>query len=242
MPDRNRLQALLSVVAFDVAGPLLVNSMLRSRGMAAVPALVLSGTVPAIGVANGVVRRRRLDVVGAMVLIGIAVGVIAGSLSNDARLVLVEGSVPTGVFGLICLLSLWWARPLMFHIALEFIGADTPKGHDFERSWTRRRFQRRFRVVTAVWGIAYLAEAVARVAIVETTSTSTALTVSKAMPYAVAGLLVAGMIVYAQLAKRRVGCAAMATGSLTRVYQALGTSYTSLRSRHITNGATREGY
>lgn len=46
-------------------------------------------------------------------------------------------------------------------------------------------------------------DAAARVVIVEMTSASTALTVSKIMPYAVAAVLVAWMIVYGQRAKRK---------------------------------------
>jgi hypothetical protein len=40
------------------------------------------------------------------VLAGIAVGSILGLVSGDARLVLLEGSVPTAVFGVLCLASL----------------------------------------------------------------------------------------------------------------------------------------
>jgi hypothetical protein len=58
-------------------------------------------------------------------------------------------------------------------------------------------------VITAVWGLAYLAEAVARIVIVEATSTGTALGISKVMPYAVAAVLVAWMAVYGQRAKRK---------------------------------------
>jgi hypothetical protein len=50
--------------------------------------------------------------------------------------------------------------------------------------------------------VAYLAEAAARVVIVETTSTANALAVSKVMPYAVAAALVGWMIAYGRRAKR----------------------------------------
>jgi hypothetical protein len=53
-----------------------------------------------------------------------------------------------------------------------------------------------------VWGVAYLAEAAARVIIVETTSTGTALTVSKVMPYVVAAAIVAWMIAHGRHARR----------------------------------------
>ncbi|MGB6455927.1 MAG: hypothetical protein WBH47_15750, partial [Streptosporangiaceae bacterium] len=64
-------------------------------------------------------------------------------------------------------------------------------------------FRHVFRVMTIVWGIAYLAEAAARVVIVELTSTGTALVISKVMPYAVAGVLVAWMLGYGNWSKRR---------------------------------------
>jgi hypothetical protein len=168
-----------------------------------VSALVLSGVFPALGVLAGLVRHRRVDVLGILVLAGIAVGTILGLLSGNARLVLLEGSVPTAMFGLFCLASLWSSRPLIYRFALEFMGADTPKGRDFAALWRYPGFRHVFRLFTVVWGVTYLAEAVARVVIVETTSTATALTVSKVMPYAVAAALVGWMIAYGRRARRR---------------------------------------
>ena len=184
--NRNRFQALAMPVVFDIAGPLVAYQLLRSAGQSAVSALVLSGVFPALGVLAGLVRHRRVDVPGILVLAGIAVGTILGLLSGNARLVLLEGSVPTAMLGLFCLASLWSSRPLIYRFALEFMGADTPKGRDFAALWRYPGFRHAFRLFTVVWGVTYLAEAVARVVIVETTSTATALTVSKVMPYAVA--------------------------------------------------------
>lgn len=210
---RRRLQSLAMIAVFDIAGPLVAYSLLRSAGQSAVSALVLSGVLPAFGVALGFVRHRRLDAVGGIVLIGIAVGTVLGLVTGDARQVLIEGSVPTAAFGLVCLGSLWSSRPLMFRFALEFVGADTSQGRDFAARWRYPGFRRVFRVFTVVWGIAYLAEAAARVVIVEMTSTATALAVSKVMPYAVAAVLVGWMIAYGRRAKRsgeRLAAAALA--------------------------------
>jgi hypothetical protein len=194
---------MLFIAVFDVAGPLLAYSLLRARGYSEVSALVLSGVFPAFGVALTVLRHRRLDAVGALVLMGIAVGSALGLASGNARLVLIEGSVPTGIFGLVCLASLWTSRPLIYRFAIEFIGPDSPRGQEFEDLWQYPGFRRIFGLMTIVWGVAYLAEAAARVIIVELTSAGTALAVSKVMPYAVAGLLVAWMIAYGRYAKRR---------------------------------------
>jgi hypothetical protein len=207
---RARIESFTSIAVFDIAGPLVAYQLLRSHGMSEVSALVLSGVFPALGVALTFVRRHRLDAIGTLVLIGIAVGTVLGLASGSPRLVLVEGSVPTGIFGLVCLGSLWTSRPLMYRFAVEFIGPDTPKGRDFADRWQYAGFRRVFRVMTVVWGLAYLVEAAARVVIVENTSVGTALTVSKIMPYAVAGVLVAWMIMYGQRAKRKAERAAAA--------------------------------
>jgi hypothetical protein len=200
--NRNRFLDVAMIAVFDIAGPLVAYSLLRSAGQSAVTALVLSGAFPALGVIVGLIRNRRADTIGVLVLAGIAVGTVLGLLSGDPRLVLVEGSVPTAVFGLLCLGSLWARRPLIYRFATEFIGADTPKGRDFESLWQYPGFRHAFRLYTIVWGVAYLAEAAARVIIVETTSTGTALTVSKVMPYAVGAAIVAWMIAYGRHARR----------------------------------------
>ena len=201
--DRSRFQSLAMVAVFDIAGPLVAYSVLRSAGLSAVTALILSGAFPGLGVALAFARERRLDALGVVVLIGIVVGTVIGLVTGDARQVLLEGSVPTAVFGLVCLGSLWSRRPLIYRFALEFMGPDTPRGRDFAGLWRYQGFRRLFRVFTAVWGIAYLAEAAARVVIVETTTTATALAVSKVMPYTVAALLVGWMVAYGRRARRR---------------------------------------
>ena len=201
--NRNRFLDLAMIAVFDIVGPLVAYSLLRSAGQSAVTALVLSGAFPALGVAAGLIRHRRVDTIGVLVLAGIAVGTVLGLLSGDPRLVLVEGSVPTAVFGLLCLGSLWARRPLIYRFAIEFIGADTPRGRDFESRWDYPGFRHAFRLFTVVWGITYLAEAAARVIIVETTSTATALAVSKVMPYVVGAALAAWMFAYGRHARRQ---------------------------------------
>src|ERR1700693_4308303 len=76
--NRGRLQSLALIVIFDVVGPLVAYYVLRSVGMSTVASLVLSGVVPAFGIAFGVVRHRRVDTLGVLVLIGIAVGTVLG--------------------------------------------------------------------------------------------------------------------------------------------------------------------
>lgn len=47
-------------------------------------ALVVSGVLPAVAVVFGIVDRRRVDAVGVVVLLGIAVGTALGLVSGSA--------------------------------------------------------------------------------------------------------------------------------------------------------------
>jgi intracellular septation protein A len=203
------------IAVFDVAGPLVAYNLLRSAGFSSVSALVLSGVFPAAGVIIGIIEHRRVDALGILVLAGIAVGAVLGLVSHNARLVLDEGSVPTAVFGLICLGSLATPKPLMYRLAVEFIGPDTPKGQEFTGLWQYQEFRRVFQVITAVWGIGYLVEAVARVVIVQNTSTGTALAISKVLPYGVAAVLIAWTFGYGRYHKRKGERMAAAAGGLS---------------------------
>ena len=198
-----RLRAIAMIVIFDVAAPLAAYSLLRSAGAAAVTALLLSGVFPALGVTIGVIQNRRLDVVGALVLAGIVVGTVLGLVSHSTRLLLVEGSVPTAVFGLACLGSLWRRHPLIFSFALEFTGPDTAKGREMTRLWRYEGYRRVFRIITAVWGIGFLLEAALRVVIVYNTSTGTALASSKVMPFVWGAVLSAWTVAYGTYRKKK---------------------------------------
>jgi hypothetical protein len=191
------------IVIFDVAAPLAAYSVLRSAGLTAVPALLLSGVFPALGVAVGAARHHRIDVVGALVLAGILAGTILGLVSHSARLILAEGSVPTAVFGVACLVSLRARRPLMFSVALEFTGPDTAAGREMTRLWQYEGYRRVFRVITTVWGIGFLLEAAARIVIAYNTSTGTALASSKATPFVWAAILSAWTVGYGTRQKRK---------------------------------------
>jgi hypothetical protein len=187
--DRSRLRALVPTAVFDIGGPLALYWLLRAAGTAEVTALIVSGILPALGVAIGIIRYRRLDAIGSLVLFGIIVGTVAGLVTHSARLVLMEGSVPTAVFALACLGSLLTPRPLMYRIALQAHGAGTAAGRDLDARWAQPTVQRAFGIITFVWGVSLLAEAATRVLIVETISAGTALLIVKLMPYVViAGL------------------------------------------------------
>jgi hypothetical protein len=200
---------------FDLGGPLLAYALLRSAGMSEVAALVISGVLPALGIVIGALVDRRLDVLGVIVLAGLVVGTVLGLTSHNARLYLLEGSVPSALFAVGCLLSLRLRQPLIFRLAMEILGPDTPKGRDVTAAWRYPGFRRAFRVIAVVWGVGYLVEAAVRVAIVEGTSTGIALICSKLLPYVFVLSLSAWTLVYGEHEKKKAERAAARQGTST---------------------------
>lgn len=200
---QSRLQALAPLVVFDVVGPLVVYYSLSANGFSTVGALILSGLLPACGIGLTVVRHSRLDAVGALVLMGIVVGTFLGLVSGSTHLLLLDGTIPTAVFGAVCLGSLRSRRPLMFRFAVEFIGADTPGGRAFADKWRYAEFRHAFRVTTVVWGLSYLIEAALHLVIIELASTDVAKATSKVMPLVFTAVVIGWNISYAKRGQRR---------------------------------------
>lgn len=200
---RSWLASLAPVVVFDVVGPLALYYALRYAGLATVLPLVVSGVLPAFGIALSVARHRRVDAFGGLVLFGIVVATALGLASGSAHLTLLDGTVPTAMFCLVCLGSLRSGRPLMFRFAVEAMGADTPKGRAFAAQWRYPGFRRAFRVMTVVWGLAFLAEAAAQAAVIETASVDTAKATSNVMPVGVFAAVGAWNVAYARQSRRR---------------------------------------
>ncbi len=185
---RDRLRALAPMLIFDTGGPLALYWLLRAAGTSDVTALIVSGILPAVGMALSIVKNRRIDAIGALVLLGIVAGTVLGLATHSARLVLMEGSVPTAIFGIGCFASLLTSKPMLQRIA-EQTTAGTAKGRMLVAKAAEPAGRHAFRVVTVVWGVSFLAEAAARVGIVESVSAGNALLVVKVMPYVVMFLL-----------------------------------------------------
>ncbi len=205
LADRqDRLRMLLPIAVFDVAGPLAVYYGARAAGLSTVMALVVSGVLPTLRVAGTVIRHRRLDVIGALVISGIALGTVMGLLTGSARLYLLDGLVPTVALGVVCVASLPSSRPLMYRVALEMMGEDSPKGQAFADMWEHPGFRRSFQVITIVWGMVFLAESGLQALIIETQSINTAKLSSNLLPVAVLVVTFAWTSMYGKRSEQRL--------------------------------------
>jgi len=126
-----------------------------------------------------VTRHREVDPVALLVLLGIATSMLALVTGGDPRLLLIRESFFTGAFGIACLVSLTFPRPIMFYFGRYFMaGKDPQKRATFDARWQDPRARRAHRLVTVVWGLVYTGEFVVRVMLVYRASAPVVLVVS----------------------------------------------------------------
>lgn len=149
-------------------------------------ALVASGIPSLAESIVGIILRRRIDFLAGIVLTGIGVGLIITFLGGNPKIFLIRESFFTVAFGLAFLVSLLLPRPLMFYIARHFAsGNDAASVANFNSSRQNERF---FRVMSAVWGVGLLLEAVVRVSLILTLSVEQFLAIS---PFVLYGIIAA---------------------------------------------------
>jgi hypothetical protein len=132
------LPAVLPSLLIDGLCPYLAYTLLIAYvpGISQIMALAIGAIFPATYGVVGIVRRRHLDIIGAVVLIGIAVSMAATFVGGDPKMLLIRESFVTGALGLVCLLSLLWPRPLMFYIGRQFsTGHDAAEIERFNALW-----------------------------------------------------------------------------------------------------------
>lgn len=207
-PSRLLTQALTGGVA-----PLVVYEIGRHAGLADATALAVSAVPPALSIVVEWAWRRVLNVIGAIVLVGILLGLAAVFVLHGNELLLkMRESVVTGLFGLVCLASLALpVRPALFHVGRALAGAgDRERGREFAALWAEQRARRVFTVMTAAWGIGLLLEAGVRAALAAELSTGRFLTFSPVVGWVVIGSLLYWTITYTRASRARAEAEATA--------------------------------
>ena len=142
-------------------------------------ALVFATLFPVADSIWGLARRRQLDPIAAMVIVGIVVDALAISLGGSPKLLLIRESFATGAFGAGCMLSLLLPRPLMFYFGRHFMaGSDPARRERYDASWSLPEVRHGNRLITLVWGAVFLGELALRVLLVFTLPAAAVLVVS----------------------------------------------------------------
>jgi hypothetical protein len=176
-------------------------------------ALALSSIPPAASVLGSWAWRRRLDPIGVIALVSIGAGLAAmAALGGNELMLKMRESVVTGLFGVVCLLSLALpVKPAMFVMGRALTaGADRSRLDEFDTLWEMAESRRVFVVLTAVWGVALVLEAALRAVLALTLATGPFLAVTPVVGWTVIGSLIYFTIAYVRARRRLVPDASMA--------------------------------
>ena len=130
-------------------------------------ALLVAALFPIGKTAFELVYHRQLDPLSILVLLGLGADSVALFFGGSPRLLLVRESLITGVFGLACFFSLLLPRPMMFYFGRYFIaGTDPARQARFNAAWQFREVRFCHRLITTVWGCAFVGELVVRIILI----------------------------------------------------------------------------
>ncbi|MFP5020187.1 VC0807 family protein [Pseudonocardia phyllosphaerae] len=187
-----------------VVVPIVVYDLLTDAGVAPVWALIASSVGPLLDLGVTWLRRGRLDEFAVIVLILIGIGVLTSLFFDDPRLLMLKETVLTMLFGLVALGSLVLApRPLMFYYGRRFATGGEPERITWWNGlWRYPGFRRTQMVLTAVWGVVFLAEGIARAVLTWLLPVDTMVVVNNVAPFVILVALVVWTILYARHAQR----------------------------------------
>jgi hypothetical protein len=210
MPERDwepgvpSLREHLPSIVWGAALPLGVYFVVRSHVQSDTQALIIAGGFSAAWIVFQFVRQRRIDIVGAVVLTGFAVGVAGSELLGGNDYVLkVRDAFFTAIFGAVCIITLFThRRPAIFYVGRYLsAGQDPAKMAAFDELAEAPIGRHTFRVLSLVWGIGLIAEAASRMTLADFLPTGTFLAVSPFVTTAVIGSLFAFTVVFSRRAR-----------------------------------------
>ena len=196
-PQPSTRRELVRTLVINAAAPYAVY-MLCKPHFGGLVALALSAVPPAVESLWSVVRRRRLDVVGALVLGGIAASLILIALGGSERILLLRESLITSLVGVALAGSVAARRPILFYLARQMQAAGDPaEAARMDARWDAEpAFRRSMRLLSLVWGVGLVIEMTVRTIMVFDMAIDHFLLISPFVQYGMTGLLVLWTVAY----------------------------------------------
>ncbi|HXM05976.1 MAG TPA: VC0807 family protein, partial [Candidatus Acidoferrum sp.] len=148
--------------------PLIVIQVLLHLGVTPLIALAAAAMFPLAETIYEAVSVKRVGLIAIVSLVGLVAGFGLSFATGNAIFALLKDSLLTGVFGLLFLGSLLTSRPLIYRLNLDLAGTNPAALAAAEALWERPAARRSFQLITIVWGLGLLLDAVARVVAVTT--------------------------------------------------------------------------
>ncbi|MFE0025689.1 VC0807 family protein [Amycolatopsis sp. NPDC059021] len=163
-----RFRAMLPVL-LDLVVPIGGYFLLHQGfGLSAFWSLTIAGAATGVTALAGTIRRRRLDALGALIFLEMALSAVLLFVTDDPRVVLAKPAFYLAAAAVFALVTCFVGKPLVYESGKPFATKGDPAMlAAYERSWTvSHRFRRAMRGVTAFWAAAFAADAVLRVVVV----------------------------------------------------------------------------
>ena len=154
-------RALIPTLLFDVGGTMAVYYILAPHfSKNSIWPIVGASLVPSISNVHTWAKRRSIDIVGLIILVGLIGGAAGAAFGGNQRIVLMRESFVTGFLGLILVISPFVMRkPLGYYVMREFLTANEALPHErFDILWARAAFRRGVRIMTICWGALLMGE------------------------------------------------------------------------------------
>jgi intracellular septation protein A len=164
-PARPDIAAALRPLLIDVAAPLAAYFVLRTGcGLSLWASLALSSVIPAVRTIAGLAAERRLNLLAVLMLVVNLAGIAVSFWTGDPRMLIAKDAVISSVIALAILGSVAWRRPLMTAGLKPFVTRGDPgRAAAWDRLRGRSaRFRRLEALFSVIWGVALLADCVAR--------------------------------------------------------------------------------
>lgn len=156
----NMLRQMLPNLLINAVLPLLIN-ILAQPHMSTINALLLASSVPAVFTLGTFLWKRHIDVLGLLVVAGLLLSAAFALLFNSPRLLLLQGSAISGLFGIALLVSLLFPRPILFYIVRSVVAQnDAQRIARFNADWDFPQFRTCYRILTIVWGCLMVAQVI----------------------------------------------------------------------------------
>ncbi|MDS0136261.1 MULTISPECIES: VC0807 family protein [unclassified Amycolatopsis] len=168
---RNPRLALFASAAFDLIVPLAVYYILRQNGVPLLTAAIIGGIVPVVRTVYVFARYRKIDGLGLFMVTMMVIGTAVSLISGDARFFFAKDGWLTAMFGIWMLITLFFEKPFFLHAGVSI--ARTKRGGAGAEVWERRwdtepRMRHGLRLLTVVFGVGMIVDAVVRVVLAYT--------------------------------------------------------------------------
>jgi hypothetical protein len=195
--------AMLPDLLISLVGPVLIYRVAVSS-LPATEALLLAGVLPLIRVGIGLIRSHRLNLIGVLSLLTVALKTLLALVLKDTRLILVSDSLITAVYGILLLASLRTSSPLLMRlIESVLVNAPSTQSQPFQQRASQPGTRSVLTIVTAVWGIGLLLECGVQVLLALTLTVEQVLLISPIVRYGVLAILLLWAIFFARRRRSR---------------------------------------